>query len=43
MLLQNVSLRLLIKVLSKAFSELLLHVQEDELISSRLKYPIIRT
>ena len=33
MLLKNESVRQLIKVLSKEFSELLLHVQEDQLIS----------
>ena len=38
---KNKSLRQLIKVLSKEFSELLQHVQEDQLISARLKSPLL--
>ena len=43
MLVKNESLRQFIKVFSKEFSELLLHVQEDQLIRDRLESPIIRT
>ena len=43
MLVKNESLRQLIKVLSKKFSELLLHDQEDQFINGRLMSPIIRT